>query len=449
MKTILIVLPDHFSIRNFVYSPFIEQDFKSNDMRVVFVLKNPEAHLGQIKGRNNIILEDIEYKKNFWQKIKNRFVRWNQETLNYRFSKIKKLKHISLKENIPDEHIMSHYDRFSFWLKFPATESRLIYNSLYWLYNSSFFSEPHARKLIKKYKPSLVITTNPQMWTSRAYYLEAKKKKIKTFTYVNSWDYLTTDGPVMEKIDEFITWNERMGKELKNVQKNHKPVHNIGPLHFDYSFHKDFIWSKEKINRFLGIPIEKDFAIYGVCGARIGKHEPGIALHLAKKLSEYGLYLVIRGHPEDQTIPKRYQKVIKEPNVNICMGSKFDDLQKIDDRIVLYSLLTHMKLLLCGPTTLTLDGIRFGKPIINIGFDGNLNLPPQASVAVRYTIDHFAPLLTYNGIYYVKNFLELNQSLHNALSLPRELAEGQKKIRDDYLEPLDGKASERMFALLK
>lgn len=449
MKKILIVLPDHFSVRNFIYSPFIQSNFRRNNLEIIFVINNPQSHSKILNDKSNITFIDLASKKlTILYKIKRKVINWLYEALNYRFSKINNLKHISIKENIPDEYVLSGHDRFALLIRSPLPKSKFLYKILYSLYNSSLFSNQNAKQIIQSYKPSIVITTNPQNPETRPYYIEAKKQGIKTFAYINSWDYLTTDGPILKNIDEFLTWNKRMDYELKNIQRTNKPVHNIGPLHFDYSFNDKFVWDKKKTNKFLGLPLDADYFVYGVCGERIGKHEPEVAKYLANKLKKYNIYLVIRGHPEDPSIPNRFKDVCSLDNAIICQGNLFDKEQKIDDRAVLYSLLNNAKVVACGPTTLTLDAIRFDKPTINIGFDGNIKLPQTASIAARYTINHFFPLLSYHGIYYVKNWPKLNNAIENALKNPCHLASGRKKIRENYLKPLDGKASERLFNLL-
>jgi hypothetical protein len=450
MKTILIILPDHFSVRNFLYSPFIEQDFAGRDLRIVFLLKDSEKHSGQTENKKNIILEELSDEKTFQTKVRNKILNYLYETLNFRFSSINDLEHIKLKMRIPNELIISKHDVFPWHIRCPFTKSKFVFNCLHGLYNSSLLTDPSAEIIIKKYNPQAVISTDPQSPTARSFYISAKRNGIKTMSYINSWDYLTTDGPVLTAIDEYIGWNERMGFELANLHKSNKPFHNIGPLHFDYSFHSEFIWPREKLFEFLGVPLNQKIITYGVLGARVGMHEPGIAAWLADKIKDLNGHLIIRGHPEDQSIPERYKEALAKPNASICMGKRFDDVleKSVDDRIVLYSLLAHSSIVICGPTTLTLDALRFDKPVINIGFDGYLELPKNASISNRYEIDHYAPLLGYDGIYYVNNFEELEKALKSSIERPEEQAIGRKKIRENYLEPLDGKASQRLFELL-
>ncbi|MCD4761497.1 hypothetical protein K8R32_00885 [bacterium] len=450
MKTILFVLPDHFSVRNFIYSPFIEQNFL-NKAKIIFVVHGPQNHLNRIKNKSNIILEDISHiRYPIYRKFTKFLILKIHTILNFRFSTINKLKYLIISENTPSKY-KNKKDTYPWYIRKPFPYSRIIFKFFCNIYNSTLFSEIRSRELINQYNPDLLITTNPQAPATRPYYIEAKKRNIQTLAYVNSWDYLTTDGPVMKKIDQFIVWNKKMKDEMVNVQNSKKPIHIIGPIHMDFSFTPGSIFSKEKFYQTYKINPAKKIITYGVMGARFGKHEPEVAEYLAKKISKNkDLHLILRGHPEDQTIPDRFKEALKYKNVTLCMGIHFHskEIKNIDDRIILYSLMSHSDLIICGPTTLTLDAIQFDKPVINIGFDGSKLLPKEASVLNICFTNHFGDLLSHKGTYLVKNFKELDNAIENALKNPSHLASGRKKIKENYLEPLDGKASERLFNLL-
>ena len=120
-----------------------------------------------------------------------------------------------------------------------------------------------------------------------------------------------------------------------------------------------------------------------------------------------------------------------------------------DDRIILNSLLKNADVVICSGGSFSLDALCFDKPVINIGFDGGLNLPKEASMLSRFRIDHYAKLLNYKGIYLVKNYQELDRAVKESLAKPDKLMGNIKKIKEKYLKPLDGRASERFFEIIK
>ena len=441
MKTIIFVLHDHFAVRNFLYSPFINQDFSGNNLKVVFVVDNPEKYQAAVKNKTNLILEKLEPTiDSFSQRLKNKIINFLYKTIEYRFNKISGFKHLIVKESIPKEYIIHKAeDSFKFLVRFPLPKSKNVFSILKWLYNSPIFLNKKAIELINKYSPDIIITSNPQIPHVRSYHILGKRKKIKTISYVNSWDYLTTDGPVLKDIDEFIVWNERGKKELEEFHKTTRPIHNIGPIHMDNTFLTDYTLDKEAICNYFNIDPKKKIIILGVYHKRLGSHEPSIAEYIAKNiLPKHDAYLIIRGHPYDETYYDRYGEIGKLPGVILCKGKRYSEIKsiEIDDQIILYSILKNCDLLICSATTLTLDAIRFNKPVINIGFDGNLKIPAAASVLKKYTYTHYAPLLTSGGIDLVKSFAELETSIDSLLAHPEIKTEGIKKSRNNTLNRL-------------
>lgn len=453
MKTILFVLHDHFAVRNFIYSPFIRSEFARDDVRVVFVVQDPENHEQEAAQYDNVVLEKCVPGDTGLGRHKNRVVNFLYKTIEYRFNVINDFNHIKVKESIPEKYIINKTeDAFKFWVRFPVRKSKLIFRLLKGIYNSGLFLNPAAKKLMQKYIPDLVVTSQPQMPLTRSFHYLARKKGVRSLSYVNSWDFLTTDGPVLRAIDEFVVWNKQSEKELQKYHRiNKKPVHRVGPVHMDTTFEKKNILSKKEISEHLGMDPDKKIIIFGTYNKRLGSHEPGIVKHVAQSsLEKLNAQLIIRGHPYDESYYERYGEVGKMPGVIHCKGKRFLEQlgDKVDDQTILYSILAHADALICSATTLSLDGVRFDVPIINLGFDGDLDIPPEASVERKYTYNHYAPLLQTGGIELVRSYEELDTAISEALERPEASAEGRTKIREEYLEPLDGHASERLYSLL-
>ncbi|MBI4128611.1 MAG: hypothetical protein HY460_01050, partial [Parcubacteria group bacterium] len=269
--------------------------------------------------------------------------------------------------------------------------------------------------------------------------------------YINSWDFLTTDGPVFQDIDEFVVWYEQGRHELEKYDHVSKPIHNVGPIHLDTTFVPGHLRSKEEICRYFRMDPRKRIIVFGSYNRRLGTHEPSIITRVAAEMiARHNAYLVVRGHPYDESFFDRYGEIGKMPGVILCKGRRFSEEREgdLDDQTILYSLLRHCDVLICSATTLTLDGIRFDKPVINIGFDGDLQIPKEASVERKYTYDHYAPLMSFDGISFVRSYDELASAIEQGIESPQEKAEGRKSIRRLYLEPLDGHASDRFISLL-
>jgi hypothetical protein len=455
MKTVLMVLSDHFSIRNFLYSPFLEQHSEYKGYQIVFALKNADSHQKAVANFENIILEEIDDPDiSRTSRIKAKIIENLYKTLVYRFYKINKLKNLEIKQNIPKNHLISREeDHFKLYARYPCPDSKKLFNQLLRIYNIPFFYSRRALDVTGKHSPSLVVLTNPHNTISRNYAIAAKIKKIPVFSYITSWDFLTTKGPVFDSIEKFITWNTQMRDELIKLHGFKGPIEIAGPLQMDFTFKHGALWSKEETFEYFKIDPNKKIIVFGVYNERFGSHEPGILKHFIEKTfaGRSDVWIIVRGHPHDETFKKRYGFAEKSGIVTLNQGYRFNSykLDQADDRVILNSMLEHADLVICGPTTLTLDALRFDKPVINIGFDGDLALPKEASIAARYETAHYAPLLSFSGIDYVENYQELDSAILQALAYPEKLAANRKKIVEYYLEPLDGKACERMHEIIR
>jgi hypothetical protein len=452
-KTVLFVLAGSLGIKNFLYSPFATQDFSKDNIGVVFVLENADEHKKYIEPSNNLVLENlIAENTSLREKIREKAIDIIYRALNYRFSKIQKLPHFNVLENIPKNYVTDMEDKVKLWMKFPMPNSKLLYKILYSLYNSNILRQQHAKLLIEKYSPQLIICTSAQVPLMRSYCAEARRKNIKTMACVNNWDNLTIRGPVFSYVDEFVVWNRQMEEDLKHVHAVEKPIHCIGMPHLDYSFNPTYVWDRNMLCEKLGLSKERRIVVFGVYNARFGQHEPSIAAHIAKNiLSRYNAQLIIRGYPRDETFLDRYERVKNLNNVALIKGHDFShpQVQGEDDRIILNSLMKNADLVISSGSTLDLEALRFDKPVIDIAFDGDLELPKGASILSRYNMHHHINFLRYNSTYFVKSYAELESSIEKALRCPETLTEDIRKMKRQYLEPLDGKASERLFQLIK
>lgn len=308
------------------------------------------------------------------------------------------------------------------------------------------------RTTIPKISTTKIILSNPQTPAMHDFVIEAKKRNVEISSFVTSWDYPTTKGPVYQDIKNFYVWNKQMKDELKKFHKVKNKIHITGPLQTDYIFRNKLLNKKELFNFFNIQDYEKKLIVFGVYNERFGKHEPSLVKFIQENILEkQKAHLILRGHPNDKTFHKRYEFTNDSKNISLNQGYRFDyhNKNKNDDRLILNSLLKNATTVICGPTTLTLDAIMFGKPVINPAFDGDLKVPKAASIKERYEVEHYRPLFKYNVIYYAKNYQEFKESIKDSLKNSGKLSDDMKKIKDYYLEPIDGNASKRLYELIK
>ena len=107
--------------------------------------------------------------------------------------------------------------------------------------------------------------------------------------------------------------------------------------------------------------------------------------------------------------------------------SKFNPEEFREDMINVNILLQRSNLVLCGQSTFAIDASCTDTPIINIAFDGELNIEESLSVNNRYNVDHYQKLISMNGTILVQDFNSLDTSIEKYLTNPSFKSEGRKK----------------------
>ena len=99
---------------------------------------------------------------------------------------------------------------------------------------------------------------------------------------------------------------------------------------------------------------------------------------------------------------------------------------------------------------IALDAIAQDKPVISINFDGDLELVCDADTfALENTYHHYAPLVEAGGVEIVSSYEELIESIATFIETPNRGSEGRKRVLEDHLAPLDGRAAERLVECLQ
>jgi hypothetical protein len=114
----------------------------------------------------------------------------------------------------------------------------------------------------------------------------------------------------------------------------------------------------------------------------------------------------------------------------------------------LANLLYHADVLLASQGSISLDAAALDTCVINIAFDGDLEVDHFASIRRWYEMDHYAPVVRSGGTRMVSSYEELDRAIIDYLRNPDKDRLGRDRLRQEQLEPFDGQASERLVKLI-
>ena len=259
----------------------------------------------------------------------------------------------------------------------------------------------------------------------------AKKLKIKTISFIFSWDNLASKGRMLGTFDGYMVWSELMKKELiyfyPEVKENQIKV--IGTPQFEPYVMEEYKVDKLNFYKKFGLNINKKIICYSCADSSIGKndevHIRGVLSYI-KKQDTNKIQLLVRTSPAEDG--KRFRVLKNEfPEVkwNIPkwiltrdnhVESWSQRLPSYEDVIDLKSILSYADVNVNMCSTMSLDFMLFDKPVINTVFGNKSNNLYDDQRFLNYL--HYKYVIDSKGVTIAKNEKELHQQLNEALTNP-------------------------------
>lgn len=324
----------------------------------------------------------------------------------------------------------------------PAPDSRVLLGLCYRLYHARWYGEPMVEAFCDGFRPDLMVLNHLQNETVRPWANAARRRGVPVLGVVGSWDQPTTKGPLVAGVDRYLVQSRRMREELTLYHGVPEELVEVtGWPQMDVYRQPGVIAPREDILAELGLPADRRFILLGANSARLGAHEPSVAAFMAERITdgEFGpdCSLVIRPHPKDQAWRERFGHLHAPPWVVVTPP----ELGRLH---FLANLLAHAGLLLASFGSICLDAVALDTCVVNLVFDGGLEVPPHRSVALWQDLDHYRPVVATGGLRMVASFEELARAVAAYLADPSLDAAGRARCRAEQLEPLDGQSSRRV-----
>ncbi|MAR30813.1 MAG: hypothetical protein CL884_01080 [Dehalococcoidia bacterium] len=313
----------------------------------------------------------------------------------------------------------------------------------------------HSNQIFfETFNPKLLLTTSIGTFDHDAYVLrEAVSRKIKTISYILSWDNTTVRGFGTNLTTHIITWSEIMKSELVQLHYQ-KPtrIHVGGVPHYDTYKDTNKIWTRSELQSKLGLPSYKNIIMLGTKSPNTYKSNPYVARIICEsitnnpKLSNY--VLLVRLHPiyyrnqtgkldveesEWQTLLTDYgPEIIKLDHPEI-IGNDLRYFMADDEIFKLGSLLKNSDVVINMFSTLNIEAGIFDTPTINVNFQNeHVNLEGYKQARFDINADarqtHNLRVIDFQSTLIAHNPSELTTLLLETLQHPNTLSAGRKKL---------------------
>jgi hypothetical protein len=406
---------------------------------VIIVPEKKVSFYAQWFGASNIVVEGVEAKV-----MLRRDIFFNSLFLNLSDTQARRIhRFIELKKD--KKYLKFLYHVFLARVVGKVGAFRILFR---WL-DFNLSNRDRFRQLFEKYNPIMVFSTDMFEPNDVDLAREAKRRGVFTISMVRSWDNITTKGLNRIIPDKFIVATPVLKEELvKYNDANSDDIFVVGIPHYD-KYTKSQRTDRQTLFEKLGLDPNKKTIFFAPPSSIYSGNEP-IAEEIVKSFYEHDIQIIIRlyivGSVNLGSIKPVPNKIaIDDP------GSSSDfteaDLTKGDGHLA--DLLYNSDVVIAFASTLAIDAIVFGRPVVFINFDVAPK-PYWASLRRFYDYDHQRAILRTGGVKLAKNMGELVEFVNMYLSNPKLDEDGRRKIIEERCWKLDGQSSERLAkAILK
>jgi hypothetical protein len=445
MKTIFITISRGLIARNILQTDVLKE-LKKSDLRIVLLTPayQDEDFVKKFSDKDIFIERLVEPKLNFFERI---FSLIHQGLIYNSTIDI----HWRYGVFFPEETTFLKYIVKKAIFK-PLSFFPFLREVARWWDLRLFPKKLHA-DLFEKYNPSLVFITSIAFDGDTAVAKEAKKRGIPIIGMAKSWDNFCKN-IFRVKADKLIVWSEFM-KEQAIKYQNYKSedIYVSGIPQFDHYVNKKIIQSRPEFFLKIGADINKKLILFGSEGNYFPACPEVIEIlssFISQKLVKNNCQILIRPHIAHKNDIARFQSLIKNPNIILDNSAQsslaFKDPTDYSEEQMIYfaNLLYHCDILISSASTLTLDGVAFNKPIINIGFDGLQKKSYSRSIIKQYDTAFYRGVVDTKAAWLVRGPEEFLDAINNYLIDPSIRNEERKKLRQKFCYKIDGESGKRV-----
>lgn len=310
---------------------------------------------------------------------------------------------------------------------------------------------------LNKYSPSLLFSTDVFHDLDVCFLALCKRKNISTVGMVRSWDNITNKGLFRIKPDKLIVHNNVMKKEaVKYEDINPGDISVSGLPQFDHYINsarsnRDVFFSK------LGFSPSDRLIFVGPLGRRFLDTDGQILDILKQSLLEKKLpnnvKFLVRLPPNDDVSLDGFVPdgnfFIYKPGIQFKKGVYSDWEVTMNEDLSLADSLYHSDLAVVYASSLVLDAVALGKPVVLVSFDGYKTKPAleSASRFVEY-YEHTKKMLKSQACFVAKDKKEMILAINRYLDDPSLDKSGRDDLIVEQIGKMDGQSALRIADLL-
>ena len=462
MKKLGLVIVDGVGYRNFILSDFLNKASNSFDGIVIYSgLKESVFNLSKFKNVSVVELEIYKESRKvwFWRKLnetahlyKHRSFFGMNDTLN--FTKPK---------GYTKRDFLNRFIRVLASAFHSENNMKFYQKNVYKAFSQSYVTQSFITTLSNN-KPNILFFTHQRPPHIAPLVYAANINKIRTCSFIFSWDNLSSKGRIPAMFDSFLVWSNLMKEELTyfypSVKKNN--IYVVGTPQFEPYIMDEYKTSEEDFCKNFNLDSSKKTICFSCGDLSTGRNDElsiGIIAEaiLSKKI-KFDVNFLVRTSPADDgsrfnELRKNYPFVLwNKPKWKQTRENHVEPWsQRVplkEDIKDLRAILEYSNLSVNMCSTMSLDFMIFNKPVINQVLGNKENGLFDDQRFLNY--NHYKTVVESGAVIIAKSELELINAINNSLISPQELEKQRKNILDLQIgKPLEETSERIVGALLK
>lgn len=277
-------------------------------------------------------------------------------------------------------------------------------------------------------KPEVFVNCGPFDARDNKLQRHLSLRGVKTIAIIPSWDNPSTKGCIYSASCRVLVWSEHQKTEILTYYPNIAPddVRITGIPQFDA--YRDVAPNQLSRSQFFsayGIPVGSKVILYATCSEKLFPDEPSVVESLVNAIDQgllgEGVFLLVRCHPADRA--DRYMHLSTFKFVALQAPSRgatetlYNWLPPEEELKLLSASLKYCDICINTASTMTLDALACGKPVINIGYEPCF-VNYERSVARYYNYHHYIPIVDSSAVPLVRSDADLITEINGFLKTP-------------------------------
>lgn len=449
MKTIFVTLSRGSLVRNFFRTGVIPECL-ARGFRVVLLtpFPDPQSILAEFI-HPNMVFEKLQaspttFVRPILQELQRAVVFNDTVRARYRYT-IASKKDPSPLLYIPRMYVLSLL-RFVPWLKGLVRFAHL-------------YLDPQKEHdfLFKKYRPDAVFSTTPHDDADISVLKGAVRSGVRTVGMPKSWDNLPKIlFPV--KTDRLFVWGQYMAEQAVAVQGySPESITITGVPQFDYYADTRHRESYESFCRRHSLDPGKRTILYGSSGADMCDEAAFVELLQAyiQRHAKRNLQMLVRPHIGYRGDASRFARFAGVEGVVVDLSETQQNAVRDNwdtseyHLFNLYNSVSHAAVCINVASTLTLDSLACGTPVLNLCFDPDPTVDKKRrSVRRLFETGYIKDVLDMRATELVQSETELEAALNLILADPSRRSRERELLIQRFVYKVDGRAKERVVDAL-